>query len=63
MGAPTIQVVIDKGIKQRLELLAASQERSVSSLVRALIVQYLLALDRQVQSAGIPTLDEFYKTL
>ena len=46
MRAPTIQVVIDKGIKERLELLAAAEDRSTSSLVRALILRHLIAIDQ-----------------
>jgi predicted transcriptional regulator len=46
MRASIVQVVIDKGIKERLAQLAAAEDRSVSSLVRALIIRHLIAIDQ-----------------
>lgn len=46
MKVPTIQVVVDEPLKQRLEELARAEDRSVSSYVRVLINRHLLALER-----------------
>lgn len=52
MGVPTVQVIVDEPLKQRLESLARADGRSVSSYVRVLINRHLVALDQARFSHG-----------
>ena len=62
MASPRLQVIVEEPLRQRLEALAAADERSVSSYIRLALANHIRALDRQAQQQLQP-LDEFYRTL
>jgi predicted transcriptional regulator len=62
MASPRLQVIVEEPLRQRLEALAAADNRSVSSYIRLALANHLRAVDR-AQQQQLQPLGDFYRTL